>query len=120
MVPPSRTTFFDVQRFLESGDIATLEKFTALDPSFPAGTDPDGVPWIVHAVNYGSASVVEWMLDKGANVNAGKSPGFTGITEVFERDLPERRAILEVLIRRGADLNARGQNHWTPVFLAGN
>src|SRR6478672_1854181 len=59
------------------------------------------------------------MLDKGADVNSGSSPGFTGITEVFERDLPERREILEVLIRRGADLNARGRNNWTPVYLAG-
>ena len=63
-----------------------------------------------NAVGFGHHDLVEWLLAKGANVNAGSNPGdgWTALhSAAWEGDL----RMAKLLVAAGADLNVRDNGH---------
>ena len=70
------------------------------------------------AAAWASAEMVELLISRGADVNAGR--GYDPIHAAAERN-PDPR-VLEALVKAGADINARARGTdyagWTPLFFA--
>lgn len=109
----------DIVTSLLAGDIATLDEFAQKVEGFPAGKDEFVHRyWITTAIHSGNASVVEWMLDKGAPINFRDDEGYTVLHSALESEHLDKYEIMHVLIEAGADVNAKGINDWTPAHLA--
>jgi ankyrin repeat protein len=93
----------------------------------PKATTPAGEPALLLSVPLGPAFVRE-MLSKGADVNAKGKHGNTSLFAVFPSlpdDVSDQRVYLKsdvetayLLLRSGADVNARDDRGWTPLMNA--
>ncbi|MCC6403497.1 MAG: ankyrin repeat domain-containing protein [Fimbriimonadaceae bacterium] len=102
-----------------SADIEALEFLARDHAPFLLGTDPWlQWHWLTNAIDCGSASVVRWMLEKGASPVSRDEEGYTALHSAIEREASDKYQIMAMLIESGADLNARGVNDWTPAQLA--
>lgn len=102
-----------------SGDIGALETLARDHAPFPLGTDPWlQRHWLTNAIDCGCASVVRWMLEKGASPVFRDEEGYTTLHSAIEREASDKYEIMAMLIELGADLNAHGINDWTPAHLA--
>jgi hypothetical protein len=68
------------------------------------------------AANGGSAEVVRWLLERGADVRARNRMGRTALHVAAERNRSAR--VVEVLAEAGADLKARDDGGMTPLEVA--
>ena len=72
-----------------------------------------GVDWLeagtplILAARYGGKEMVEFLIARGANINA---TNFIGLTSLHEAANYGHREIVELLIAKGADVNASGVN----------
>ena len=76
---------------------------------------------LVVAVCSGSTEAVNEFLNRGADVNTkGKMLGITPLMMVTASDIPEekRKEVAEILISRGADVNAQDKYGMTPLTYA--
>ena len=55
------------------------------------------------------------LLDRGADVNARRTNGWTALFTAVQKHHDD---IVEILIGKGADVNAHDTDGWTPLFLA--
>ena len=88
-------------------------------PDFPKGLD--GFlhrHWITNAIDCGSRTSVEWMLTKGVDISFRDDEGCTVLHSALDRELPDKYEVLELLLKHGAPVNARGLNDWTPAHMA--
>jgi ankyrin repeat protein len=60
-----------------------------------------------YAINWPDLSLVKWLLDKGADVNLADKSGYTALTDAAHNDGPEYTAIVKLLIERDANIHAR-------------
>lgn len=67
------------------------------------------------AVRNGPPEVVEYLLKKGANVNAKTRDGRTALFQSVRRGTT---LATEVLIRHGANVNAQTEEGWVPLHIA--
>ncbi len=67
------------------------------------------------AARFGSLGIVKFLLDKGANANAGANDGRTPLYQALRH---WRTEVANMLIQRGADVNAKTEEGWTPLHLA--
>jgi ankyrin repeat protein len=67
------------------------------------------------AARSSSARIVAYLLDKGANVNAGEADGRTALYQAVRLG---KAQVAEELIRRHATLNAQTAEGWVPLHLA--
>lgn len=58
-----------------------------------------------------NCNVIEFLLDKGADINARDSKGCTPLLHAVEKEP------MEILLNRGADINARDNEGCTPLFF---
>jgi ankyrin repeat protein len=64
------------------------------------------------------SSLIKYMIDKGADVNAKTNNGWTPLHFMAQR-APGNSEILKLLIDKGADVNAKTRDGWTPLhFMA--
>ena len=69
-----------------------------------------------NAIINGSSSIVELLINAGADVNAKDNGGWTPLNGACE---DKQTSIVELLINAGADVNAIGNNEgWTPLDTA--
>jgi ankyrin repeat protein len=100
------------EEYARMGDRASLAKLLDAQPSL---VKLDAV--FVSAAAFGHHELVEWLLSKGANVNAGSAGnGGTALhSAAWEGDL----RMAKILVAAGADLNARDKEHnGTPAGFA--
>jgi len=91
------------------GDLASARLLVAAGANVD-DEDAWGITPAVLAAHSGFADVVEFLLEKGANVNAGKA-GFTALHEaIMRRD----EKLAKILLEHGADANAPLRT-WTPT-----
>jgi len=103
---------------LASDQVEDFEQLRSLVDEFPHGTDElFGRSWIRNAVDCGSLTAVKWMLDNDVDLTV-EDEGYTPLHAAVERDLPRKYEILELLLRAGAPINARGLDDVTPADLA--
>ena len=58
------------------------------------------------------------LLDLGADPNHEDLGGFPSLLNVLSGDRPEKYELLELLLGRGADVQQRGVNDYTPLHMA--
>ena len=64
-----------------------------------------------------SPEVVTMIMDKGADVNAADTDGWTALMFAAKRGEQE---VAMILLKAKADVNAKNQDGWTPLMLARN
>lgn len=126
--PPEVQAFYTAYDAMCDGDIARLEELTDLSP-FPCCTDGWLTRhWLTHAISSGSLASVEWVLSKKPEINYQDDEGFGALksTLQIEQDhtpgIKDRTvhtlAILQMLVKAGADVNWCGTLDETPLHVA--
>ena len=91
----------------------------AIEESFPHGADSYlGSSWILHAIDNGSMTAIEWMLTQHIDLNIRDQDGGTVLHSVLDREGIDRYELLEMMLIAGADVNVKGINDWTPSHKA--
>ena len=62
--------------------------------------------------------MVQALLDLGAHPNYDALDGFPAVYAALSTNRPDRHALIELLLDRGADVHARGINDYTPLHYA--
>lgn len=75
--------------------------------------DRDGRTLLVNAACYGRKNVLEFLINKGANVNASDKMGFTAMHFAAQENHAD---IIRILLKNGADINARNAFGNPPIF----
>lgn len=103
---------------LASDQVEDFEQLRSLVDTFPHGTDElFGRSWIRNAVDCGSLTAVRWIVENDVDL-AVEDEGYTPLHAAVERDLPQKYEILQLLLRAGAQADARGLDDVTPADLA--
>jgi ankyrin repeat protein len=104
-----------------AGDLEALKAALGHPPDFPNCRQPFelglGVP-LEYAIYWSPRPFIAALLHLGADPNYSDSGGFPSLIAALSTDRPDRHAILELLVERGADLGQRGVNDWTPLHYA--
>ncbi|KAF4989083.1 hypothetical protein FGRMN_9369 [Fusarium graminum] len=82
----------------------------------PNSQGPGGFPTLCHAVGHDRKEVVELLLERGANVELETATGRRALHLAVNSNKSE--AIMKVLLRYGADIDARDSSGQTPLFEA--
>ena len=88
-----------------------------LTPHFRRLRDVGSCPILLWAVIHGDASLAEGLISKGAKVDElpSDSDGKTALHLAAEFDYPD---VIRVLVKHGAQINARGNDRETPLHTA--
>ncbi len=81
----------------------------------------NGRTLLIEAAWWGHADIVQFLIDKGADINATDTHGYTAVSEATDKliDDPEKQLkILEVLVKNGADLNLASHTNIRPYDRA--
>jgi ankyrin repeat protein len=99
------------------GKLGQVRSLIGQDPSLVNSYSPDGFTPVALAAYLGQKDVTEYLLEKGANVNAmaENATGFTPLTGAIANNHLE---ISKVLVNRGADVNHRYEGGVTPLMEA--
>ncbi len=110
--PPDKNAVAMVEA-LRTADMAAFNKLVAEDTKLLNARGPDGSTPFMYAALYTSAPVLEQLLKKGSDPNKANDAGATALIWAAG-DLEKTR----VLVRRGANVNARSADLRTPLMVA--
>ncbi|MDD5326918.1 MAG: ankyrin repeat domain-containing protein [Phycisphaerae bacterium] len=99
-----------------TGDIERVRDFLRNDPNMVNATQGDYNTTPLHyATSSGQIEMVKFLIEKGADVNAGypQKP-----TPLHLAALQGHLEVAEMLINKGAEVNAKDNFGFTPLFLA--
>jgi len=105
----------EIIKAAKSGDLASIRMLLELDATLIGARDKDGSTPLHCAVWKGHQAAVEFMLERGADVNAQNQNEHWGTTPLHAAAHANQAAIAEMLIERGADVNARDLEGKTPL-----
>jgi len=100
------------------GDLDEVMRLIKKDPGVAASTDKTSRRWsaLHFASHYGHVEVTCYLLDQGADINAG---GNLGQTPFFMACREGRLGVVELLISRGADITIHTKTYrHTPLMVA--
>jgi ankyrin repeat protein len=104
---------------LKAGDLDELRRCYAGDTEFPNVLDPlTATPLLALAIYGSPLATVRALLDHGASPNYEALDGFPAIYAALSTSRGDRYALIELLLDRGADVNAPGINDYTPLHYA--
>ena len=107
-----------IMECIHRGVAAELRELEQSYAEFPHGRDSLGSSWLNRALSSNALAAVRWMIEQDVSMDARDDDGYTPLHTALERDSEDRYEILELLLRAGADVNARGFNDWTPLHKA--
>lgn len=114
-----RMEYTEIARILDRGNVGELEFVHQAVEDFPCGRDSFiGRHWVTSAIDSGSFQTIEWMIRKGATLKFQDDEGYSPVHSCIERERADKYQVLDLLLRSGADVNARGINDWTPLHMA--
>ncbi|MBV9463581.1 MAG: ankyrin repeat domain-containing protein [Verrucomicrobiae bacterium] len=99
----------------ESGDLASVKTLSDRDPSLVTAPEWGDLTPLHLAVLHNHADVAEYLLTRGADVNARTS---TGITPLHEAAQNGNKGIVELLLKWKAKINAVDDKGWSPLARA--
>ena len=105
----------EIIKAAKSGDLASIRMLLELDATLIGARDKDGSTPLHCAVWKGHQAAVEFMLERGADVNAQNQNDHWGTTPLHAAAHANQAAIARMLIERGADVNARDLVGKTPL-----
>jgi len=113
----ARRPALDLPAAAAVGDLPRVQELVERDPDSVHVVSPDGFPPLGLAAYLGHREVVEFLLDKGADVNErGRNPGrFTALTGAVASG---HHDVARILLKAGADPNVSYEGGFTPVLEA--
>ena len=106
---------FDQEDALTQGNIEQVERFLD-DGTQVDARDAEGITALMYASYYGQESVVNLLIERGANINA--SEYVDGRTALMDSSINGQSEMVELLLNRGADINAKSNTGWTALMWA--
>lgn len=106
---------FDQEDALIQGDIEQVERFLDEGTQVDA-RDAEGITALMYASYHGQESIVNLLIDRGANINA--SEYVDGRTALMDSSINGQSEMVELLLNRGADINAKTNTGWTALMWA--
>ena len=103
------------------GDLAAVKAGLGDPPDFPNCRGPVAVGEIVleYAIYHSPLAFIRKLLDLEADPNYGDHAGFPSLIAALTcADREDMYEILELLLTRGADIQQRGHNDYTPLHWA--
>jgi ankyrin repeat protein len=99
------------------GKLDQLKNLIEQDRTLANTYSPDGFTPVALAAYLGQKSVTEYLIEKGANVNAiaHNASGFTALTGAIANNHVE---IAKILVKRGANVNHRYEDGVSPLMEA--
>ncbi|GBG30195.1 Ankyrin repeat domain-containing protein 50 [Hondaea fermentalgiana] len=119
-LPKKNTVTTDLGRLIRHGDIAAVQRAVLEDPSrLEAPVTGRGDTPLLYALRFASrnSEMVQWLVRKGAAVNAKNKSGTTPLLNACRKASPE---IVAMLIDHGAHINTHAIRKWTPLHCACN
>jgi cytohesin len=109
------TQYQAAQAAAEGGDLNTLKTLLQKDPSLLQAKEWGSLTLLHLAVLHNHKETVEYLLGRGADVEAKSS---TSITPLHEAAQNGNKEIVELLLAHGARINAVDDQGWTPLYRA--
>ncbi len=100
-----------------AGELDRIKQFVEKDPSLAKSYSPDGFPVVGLAAVFGHLSVVEYLLEKGADVNA-VSKNATGYTALTGAVASGNKDLVALLLAHGANADHRYGPGYSPLAEA--
>ncbi len=99
------------------GQLDRVKQFVEKDPSLASSYAPDGFPVFALAAAFGHRRVAEYLLEKGADVNAA-SKNATGYTALTGAVAAGNKDLVALLLARGANADHRYGPGYSPLIEA--
>ena len=120
----SNRRFKAIDEAYRKGDMASLRSALGDPADFPNYLQPVelavGDYPLEYAIYWSPYAFVEALLDLGADPNYPNRDGFPCLLAALSTDRKDKNRILTLLLDRGADIQQRGHNDWTPLHYAVN
>ena len=102
------------------GDLEAVRSLLVDTAGFPNCRAPIGMGCIVleYAIYHSPVPFIETLLDMGADPDYPDHDGYPSLIAALSSDRPDRIEILDLLLERGADIQQRGVNGYTPLHWA--
>jgi ankyrin repeat protein len=111
----SRSALSSLCEEIRNGNFENVRFLIEIQPNLAFDTDDNAVFLIHWAVSWGHEEIVLYLLEKGANVNARASIGWTPL---YAAGLESQSRIANLPIENGADINAKDIRDETPLHWA--
>jgi ankyrin repeat protein len=111
------TPEIDIFEAVKQGDLATVKQWLQINPKLIRTKDDNGTtPFHWATEKKSNIDILEYLISKGADVNAKNNDGFTPLHWAvnFTSDVE----VIQYLISQKADVNTRDNNGWTPLHVA--
>ena len=107
----------DIFEAASLGELERLKQIVEKNPSIINSYSPDGFTPLALAAYLGQKDTVEYLISKGANVNAlaKNTTGFTALTGAVSQNNTE---ITKILVENGANVNHQYEGGYTPLIHA--
>ena len=116
--------FEAVDRAYREGDMAALRQALGDPTDFPNCLQPAelavGEYPLAYAIYWSPYAFIEAILNLGAEPNYPAQDGFPSLLAALSTDREDKYELLTLLLDRGADIQQRGHNDWTPLHYAVN
>jgi ankyrin repeat protein len=117
LVIATKKPMLDIFEASVLGKLERVKNLIDQEPSLVSSYSPDGFTPVALAAYLGQKDVTQYLLEKGANVNAmaRNATGFTPLTGAIANNHVE---ISKILVKRGADVNHRYEGGASPLMEA--
>ena len=120
-VEGAQQVYLQLERALRVGDLTKLPLEVSTAPGYPNTVDPyTHTPLLALAISWAPPLTVQQLLRLGADPNFEALDGFPALLGAVMAGREDTRALLQVLIEAGADLDRQGINGWTALHAAAN
>eukprot|EP00041_Stephanoeca_diplocostata_P008151 m.118056 g.118056 ORF g.118056 m.118056 type:complete len:762 (-) comp17197_c0_seq3:176-2461(-) len=116
--PKRRVGFHNDVIYLDAAKSGDLHALCPLIENGDIGIEhagPTGMTALSMSANFGHVDIVRYLLDQSANINAACLDGCTALHLAV---LEEKKAVVELLLARGADVNIKNSEGETPLTWA--
>jgi len=103
---------------IQRGDVDAVKKRVVDDTEYLSFRDDVGDTPLLTAISFGSAELVGFMLEHGADPNVDVDDGHPGLLSAAESNDPASVRIVAALISAGADIHGTETFGWTPLHGA--
>lgn len=102
------------------GDMAAVRAALGDPPDFPNCRGPRGMGENIleYAIYWSPLAFVRALLDMGADPNYGDHAGFPSLIAALSANRADRADLVKLLLARGAEIDQRGVNDYTPLHWA--
>jgi ankyrin repeat protein len=113
----ARGVELDLHEATATGQLGRVKQFVEKEPALAKSYSPDGFPVFALAAVFGHKEVAEYLLEKGAEVNATATNG-TGYNALTGAVASGHTLIVSWLLANGAEPNYRYGAGYSPILTA--